>query len=191
MILHDAALRKAVATGSLEIEPFDSTRVQPSSIDLTLGQQFCALRHSPDAEVLDVKVDNRSRFTYTTVCQGGCIPIMPGQFLLGATRETVRLSGAYAGRIEGKSSLGRLGLMVHSTAGFVDPGFEGQITLELSNLTEVPITLYPGMPVAQLAVFLMAGTVELPYGRTGKYQGQTGPTPSKYHLNFGAGDRVS
>lgn len=138
----------------------------------------------PSSKIIDVKQDNTWRTARVFVAPGGSFVITPGSFVLAATQETVRLGHALAGRIEGKSSLGRLGLMVHSTAGFIDPGFEGQITLELSNLANAPMRLYPGMPIAQLAVFRMAGRVELPYGMTGKYQGQTGPTPSRYHLNF-------
>jgi dCTP deaminase len=182
MLLHDSALRQAIADGELVIDPFDHRRLQPSSIDLTLDQRFAVLR--PEAEVLDVKQDNRSLMDHVDVLPSGYFDLHPGDFVLAATREVVAFSESLAGRVEGKSSLGRLGLLVHSTAGFVDPGFRGQITLELSNMTSVPIRLYPDMPVAQICVFQMAGVADVSYAQIGKYAGQMGPTPSMYHLNF-------
>lgn len=184
MLLHDKALRASIATDQLSIDPFDDSRIQPSSIDLTLDREFGVML--PSNQVIDVKCDNSDRWNFITVPKAGCFDILPGEFVLAATREVVGLGDSIAGRIEGKSSLGRLGLMVHSTAGFIDPGFTGQITLELSNMANAPIRLYPYMPIAQLAVFRMAGRVGRPYGLTGHYNGQSGATPSRYHLNFSA-----
>lgn len=183
MLLHDTALRKAIFDRTLGIEPFDDSRVQPSSIDMCLANEF-AIIDTSSGQDMDVRQNNSERVHMVKVPDGDYFLLRPEHFVLASTVERVRLGHAIAGRVEGKSSLGRLGLMVHSTAGFIDPGFDGQVTLELSNMLDVPLRLYPGMPVAQLCIFLMAGSAAKPYSMTGKYRHQSGPTPSLYHQNF-------
>ena len=177
-----------MAAGAIRVSPFDESRLQPSSIDLTLDNKFRLLVNKPQPfDVIDVKEDNTEMMDLVEVGPDDHLDLWPRDFALATTAEVVSLNNAHAARVEGKSSLARLGLAVHITAGFIDPGFYGQVTLELANMTSVPIRLYPGMPVAQIAVFQMAGPCEQPYGTAGttsKYSGQTGPTASRYHLNF-------
>ncbi len=186
MLLSDVDLRAALADGSLGLEPHDPALVQPSSIDVRLDRWF--------------RVFNNTRYTHidpaqqqdeltTLVEPDGDDPFVlhPGEFVLGSTLEAVTLPDDLAGRLEGKSSLGRLGLLTHSTAGFIDPGFTGHITLELSNVANLPITLWPGMKIGQLCLLRLTSPAEHPYGsqRAGsRYQGQRGPTPSRAHLGF-------
>src|SRR5437763_8669435 len=186
MLLSDRDITGAIAEGRLGIEPYDAGLVQPSSIDVRLDRIF--------------RVFNNSRYTHidpaiqqddlTTVVEpDGDDPFVlhPGEFVLGSTLEVVTLPDDLAGRLEGKSSLGRLGLLTHSTAGFIDPGFTGHITLELSNAANLPITLWPGMKVGQLCLFRLTSPSLHPYGSAeygSRYQGQRGPTPSRSHLNF-------
>lgn len=186
MLLSDRDLRKELANGRLGIEPWDEAMVQPSSVDVRLDRFF--------------RVFNNTRYTHidpsqqqddlTSLVESGDeepFVLHPGEFVLGSTFETVRLPDDLAGRLEGKSSLGRLGLLTHSTAGFIDPGFEGHITLELSNVANLPITLWPGMKIGQLCLFRLSSAAENPYGSAAagsRYQGQRGPTPSRAYLNF-------
>lgn len=183
MLLHDIALLDAITSGALGLEPFEAARLQGSSVDLLLDNHFAIVDTSSGLD-MDVRQNNSERAHRISVGDDDYFLLRSEHFVLASTRERVQLGNGYAGRIEGKSSLGRLGLMVHSTAGFIDPGFEGTITLELSNMLDVPIRLYPGMPIAQLCVFLMAGPAHKPYSTVGKYQHQTGPTTSLYHRNF-------
>lgn len=186
MLLSDRDLRAEVSSGRLGIEPFDLGMVQPSSVDIRLDGLF--------------RVFNNTRYTHidpgqrqdelTSLVQpaaGEPFVLHPGEFVLGSTLEVLTLPDDLAGRLEGKSSLGRLGLLTHSTAGFIDPGFSGHITLELSNVANLPITLWPGMKIGQLCLFRLTSPAEHPYGSAqvgSKYQGQRGPTPSKAYLNF-------
>lgn len=172
-----------MATGQICISPFDDSRVQASSVDLTLDNKFRVMTYKP--ELIDLKEDNSELMDLIEV--DDYLDLDPGEFVLASTSEVISLNNAHAARVEGKSSLGRLGLLVHATAGFIDPGFYGEVTLELANLMPATLRLYPGMPVAQLCVFQMAGPCEHPYGSRGttsKYSGQTGPTASQYHRNF-------
>lgn len=180
MLLNDVALLKAVADGRIGFEPFDLSRLQPSSIDMTLGNQFSVLDYEKVHGLLDLREDNSTWLKDITVDE--YLDLGPGEFALATTAEVLVLPNDLAARVEGKSSLGRLGLMVHITAGFIDPGFHGEVTLELVNLLPCPIRIYPGMPVAQLAVFEMIGDAAQPY--QGKYQGQEGPVQSRFHQNF-------
>lgn len=180
MLLHDAGLTAAMASGAININPYDSTRLQPSSIDLTLDFRFRVFAVLP--ELIDLKEDNSEIMELIEVAPDDFYDLMPGEFVLASTAETVALNNRHAARVEGKSSLGRLGLLVHATAGFIDPGFYGNVTLELCNLTQSTLRLYPGMPVAQLCVFEMQGPADSVYH--GKYSGQMGPTASRYHQNF-------
>ncbi len=186
MILSDRSIREALATGRIVIDPFDAANVQPASVDLRMDRMFRVFRNH-SAGVIDVKVDQRELTEMIEVPADGVFMLHPGEFVLGSTLERVALADDVVGRVEGKSSLGRLGLLIHSTAGFVDPGFDGHITLELSNVASLPITLYPGMKIGQVSFLAMTTPADHPYGSSAtgsKYQGQRGPTPSKYYENF-------
>ncbi|AIT61969.1 dCTP deaminase [Corynebacterium doosanense] len=186
MLLSDRDIRTAISDGDLGIEPFDADLVQPSSVDVRLDRYFRVFNNSRYTHI-DPKLEMEELTTLVEVEEGGNFVLHPGEFVLASTLEKFTLPAHLAGRLEGKSSLGRLGLLTHSTAGFIDPGFSGYITLELSNVANLPITLWPEMKVGQLALFGMSSPAETPYG-TGKlgskYQGQRGPTPSKAYLNF-------
>lgn len=186
MVLSDRSLREALAAGRILIEPFDERHIQPSSIDLRIDQLFRVFRNH-SRRVIDVKDDLEDLTELIDVGPTDPLILHPGEFLLGSTLERVGLPDNLVGRLEGKSSLGRLGLLIHSTAGFIDAGFEGHITLELSNVANLPITLYPGMKIGQISFFEMTTPADRPYGSSGlgsKYHGQRGPTPSRYNLNF-------
>ena len=186
VLLSDRDIRAAIDAGHLGIDPFDADLIQPSSIDVRMDRFFRVFNNSRYTHI-DPKQQQDDLTSLVEVAEGDAFVLHPGEFVLGATLETFKLPAHYAGRLEGKSSLGRLGLLTHSTAGFIDPGFEGHITLELSNVANLPITLWPGMKVGQLAIFSMSSPAEIPYGSGAlgsKYQGQRGPTPSKAYLNF-------
>ena len=185
MILSDHSLREELAAGRIVVEPFDERCVQPSSIDVKLSNLFRVFRNHT-AGVIDVKsaVDLTEP---VEIADDGVFMLHPGEFVLGSTLERIGVADDMVARIDGKSSLGRLGLIIHSTAGFIDPGFDGHITLELTNIATLPITLYPAMKVGQVSFMRMTTPADRPYGAgaTGsKYQGQRGPTPSRYWENF-------
>ncbi|RAV31575.1 dCTP deaminase [Corynebacterium heidelbergense] len=186
MLLSDRDLRAAIASGDLRIEPHTDDLIQPSSVDVRLDRLFRVFNNSRYTHI-DPKLPQEELTTEVEVDGEDPFILHPGEFVLGATLERFSIPTHLAGRLEGKSSLGRLGLLTHSTAGFIDPGFSGHITLELSNTANLPIALYPGMKIGQLALFRLTSPAEAPYG-TGtlgsKYQGQRGPTPSKAYLNF-------
>lgn len=186
MILSDRDLRVLIEDGSLVIEPFDHDSVQPSSIDLRVGNQFRVFANSR-YPFIDVRQPMEGLTEMVEASEEEPFILHPGEFVLGSTLERVALPDDKVGRLEGKSSLGRLGLLIHSTAGFVDAGFDGHLTLELSNVANLPITLYPGMKIGQLCLFEMTSPAERPYGSEAlgsKYHGQVGPTPSRYFENF-------
>ena len=186
MILSDRDLRVEIDAGRIVIEPFDAACVQPSSIDVKLSNLFRVFRNHT-AAVLDVKKDLTGLTELVDVPADGCFLLHPGEFVLGSTLERVAVPDNLVARVEGKSSLGRLGLVIHSTAGFIDAGFDGHVTLELANLANLPITLYPGMKIGQISFITMTSPAENPYGsgaKGSKYQGQRGPTPSRYFENF-------
>ena len=186
MILSDATIRAEIAAGRIVVDPFDDTMVQPSSIDVRLDDRFLVFRSHTRA-VIDVKEDLTDLTELVKAPAGEPFILHPGEFVLGATAERVALPEDIVGRIEGKSSLGRLGLLIHTTAGFVDAGFEGYLTLELSNVATLPITLYPGMKIGQISFLRMDRPAETPYGASSlgsKYRGQVGPTASQYWKNF-------
>lgn len=186
MLLSDRDLKAEIEAGTLVLDPFDPSLIQPASIDVRLDRFF--------------RVFNNSRYTHidpsrrqdeltelVEMADEDAFVLHPGEFVLGSTFESVTLPDTLAGRLEGKSSLGRLGLLTHSTAGFIDPGFTGHITLELSNAANLPITLWPGMKVGQLCLFRLTSPSQHPYGSAvygSRYQGQRGPTPSRSYLNF-------
>lgn len=186
MVLSDRSIQEEIAKGRLRIDPFDPALIQPASIDVRLDRVFRVFRvtHHPYIDVRQPMED----LTEEVVIEGERpFFIHPGEFVLGSTLETVTLPDDIVAQVEGKSSLGRLGLLIHATAGYVDPGWTGKLTLELSNSAKIPIALYYGMRIGQLSFLRMSTPVERPYGSPelgSKYQGQTGPTPSRYHLNF-------
>ena len=186
MILSDRSLREAIAAGRLVVDPLDDDAIQPSSIDVRLDNHFRVF-YTARHPYIDVKQPMEDLTELVEVKPDDAFILHPGEFVLGSTLEQVGIPPDLAARLEGKSSLGRLGLMTHSTAGFLDPGFTGHVTLELSNVANLPITLYPGMRIGQIAVFQLTTAAERPYGSRGvgsKYQGQRGPTPSRYWENF-------
>ena len=186
MILSDRSLREHLDAGRIVIEPFDASCIQPSSIDVKIGNLFRVFRNHT-SPIIDVKQNQEDLTELITIALDGVFMLHPGEFVLGSTLERVALPDDLVARIEGKSSLGRLGLIIHSTAGFVDAGFDGHITLELTNIATLPITLYPGMKIGQVSFMQMTTPADHPYGkgaRGSKYQGQRGPTPSRYWENF-------
>ncbi|GAB2498109.1 Deoxycytidine triphosphate deaminase [Corynebacterium atrinae] len=186
MLLSDRDIRTAISSGELGIEPFAAENIQPSSVDVRMDRYFRVFNNSKYTHI-DPKLQQDELTSLVEVDEGDPFVLHPGEFVLASTLEKFTLPPNLAGRLEGKSSLGRLGLLTHSTAGFIDPGFSGYITLELSNVANLPIVLWPGMKVGQLALFKMSSPAETPYGAGAlgsKYQGQRGPTPSKAYLNF-------
>lgn len=190
MLLSDRDLRKELDAGNLEVDPFDVSMIQPSSIDVRLDRFFRVFDNTKYTHI-DPSIQQDELTSLVENPDDDPFVLHPGEFVLGATFESVRLPDDLAGRLEGKSSLGRLGLLTHSTAGFIDPGFSGHITLELSNVANLPITLWPGMKIGQLCLFRLSSPAEHPYGSKqagSRYQGQRGPTSSRAYLNFGRVD---
>lgn len=186
MILSDRDIRTAIEQQRIGIEPFDASDLQPSSVDLRVDRFFRTF-HNARHPYIDVKRPMEGLTELVEVGDEEAFILHPGEFVLGSTCECVRLPDDLVARLEGKSSLGRLGLLIHSTAGYVDPGFEGHLTLELSNVANLPITIYPGMKIGQISFFTLSSPAENPYGSArlhSKYQGQRGPTPSRYFENF-------
>lgn len=186
MLLSDSDIRSYVASGRVRLKPWDPEMVQPSSVDIHLDR-FFRLFDNHKYPVVDPAADQPELTRLIEVSADGEFVLHPGEFVLGATYERVTLADDVAARLKGKSSLGRLGLLTHSTAGFIDPGFSGHVTLELSNTATLPIKLYPGMKVGQLCFFQLSSPAERPYGAGAmgsRYQGQRGPTASRSHLNF-------
>jgi dCTP deaminase len=190
VVLSDRSIREEIEAGRLAFEPYEPSMVQPSSVDVRVDGKFRVF-HNARYPYIDVRKPMDDLTELVDVGEGGKFILHPGEFVLGQTLERVRLPNDLVARLEGKSSLGRLGLLIHSTAGFVDAGWEGNLTLELSNVANLPITIYQGMPIGQISFMRMDRPVESPYGsrETGsKYQGQTEPTPSRFHLNFDSDD---
>jgi dCTP deaminase len=191
VLLSDRDLAKELDSGRLGVDPLTPNMLQPSSIDVRLDRFF---RVFDNTKYTHIDPSLQQDELTSLVEKGGDeepFVLHPGEFVLGSTFELFTLPDDLAGRLEGKSSLGRLGLLTHSTAGFIDPGFSGHITLELSNVANLPITLWPGMKIGQLCLFRLSSAAEHPYGSAkagSRYQGQRGPTQSKAYLNF---DRVN
>lgn len=186
MVLSDKTIRDEIEKGRILVEPFEDSAVQPASVDLRLGSKFRVFR-SHRLQVIDVKQPMEELTELVEVDEVTPFVLHPGEFALGVTFESVTLPNDVVGRLDGKSSLGRLGLVVHSTAGFVDPGWEGNLTLELSNLSNLPINLYAYMKVSQISFMRLTTPADTPYGSSkigSKYQGQDEPTPSRYYLNY-------
>jgi dCTP deaminase len=186
VVLSDRTIRAEIEDGRIEIDPFDPEMVQPSSVDVRVDRSFRVF-HNNRYPFIDVREPMEDLTELVVVEEDRPFILHPGEFVLGQTLERVTLPNDLVARLEGKSSLGRLGLLIHSTAGFVDSGFSGNLTLELSNVANLPITIFHGMPIGQLSFMRMDGPVEHPYGSrdtSNKYQGQTEPTPSRFYLNF-------
>ena len=186
MVLSDRTIREEVEAGRIVFDPFDPGLIQPSSVDVRVDRKFRVF-HNARHPYIDVRKPMEDLTELVEVVEDEPFILHPGEFVLGQTLERVRLPDDIVARLEGKSSLGRLGLLIHSTAGFVDAGFEGNLTLELSNVANLPITIYYGMPIGQISFMRMDGPVDTPYGAKGagsKYQGQAEPTPSRFYRNF-------
>ncbi|WP_421084488.1 dCTP deaminase [Rothia nasimurium] len=186
MLFSDQDIRKDLAAGRIQLEPYDEAMIQPASVDVRLDR-FFRLFDNHKYPHIDPSQEQKDLTRLVEVAPDEPFILHPGEFVLGATYEKVTLPNDVAARLEGKSSLGRLGLLTHSTAGFIDPGFSGHVTLELSNMATLPIMLWPGSKVGQLCFFKLTSPVENAYG-TGpygnRYQGQRGPTASRSYLNF-------
>jgi dCTP deaminase len=186
MVLSDRSIREALAAGTISIEPLGEGCIQPSSVDLHVDKYFRLFRNHT-SRVIDVREDQEDLTELVDIGDVDPLILHPGEFLLGSTLEKITLPNDLVARLEGKSSLGRLGLLIHSTAGFVDAGWDGHLTLELSNVANLPITIYAGMKIGQISFLQMTTPADKPYGSDGlksKYQGQWGPTPSRYSDNF-------
>jgi dCTP deaminase len=186
VVLSDRTIRRLLAEGRIEIDPLDESLIQPSSVDVRADRYFRVF-HNARYPFIDVKRQMEDLTELVEVEGDAAFILHPGEFVLGSTFERIRLPDDLVARLEGKSSLGRLGLLIHSTAGFIDPGWDGQVTLELSNVSNLPITIYPGMRIGQVSFVQLTEPAERPYGSGGigsKYQGQKGPVPSRYWQNF-------
>ena len=186
MVLSDRTIRRLLEEGRIGIDPYDESLVQPSSVDVRVDR-FFRVFHNARYPFIDVKEPQEELTELVEIADDQPFILHPGEFVLGSTLERLQLPDDLVARLEGKSSLGRLGLLIHSTAGFVDPGWDGHVTLELSNVANLPITIYYGMKIGQLSFVQLSEPAERPYGADAlgsKYQGQQGPTPSRYWQNF-------
>ena len=186
MVLSDRTINEEIQAGRIVVEPLGENAIQPASVDVHLDNTFLVFRNSR-VPYIDVR-QSAEDLTEKVEIEGD-VPFMlhPGEFVLGSTLEHIEMPNDLVSRVEGKSSLGRLGLLIHSTAGYVDPGFKGHLTLELSNVSNLPITLYYGMKIGQLSYVRLSTDAEFPYGSPelgSKYQGQSDPTASKVHQDF-------
>ncbi|SNS96077.1 dCTP deaminase [Micrococcales bacterium KH10] len=186
MLLSDRDIRAEFDAGRIQLDPYDPAMIQPSSIDVRLDK-FFRLFDNHKYPFIDPAAEQPELTRLVEVTEDESFILHPGEFVLASTYEAVTLPDDVAARLEGKSSLGRLGLLTHSTAGFIDPGFSGHVTLELSNVATLPITLWPGMKIGQLCFFRLSSPAEHPYGSAqygSRYQGQRGPTASRSWQNF-------
>ena len=189
MVLSDRDIRAEIEAGRIVIDPYVPEAVQPSSVDLHLDNRFRVFRNSR-YPYIDVREEQPELTELVQIVDDEPFILHPGEFVLGSTLERVALPDDVVGRLEGKSSLGRLGLLIHSTAGYVDPGWDGNLTLELSNVANLPITLYDGMKIGQISFQRMSSPVEVAYGDAklgSRYRGQRDPTASLYHRDFERG----
>jgi dCTP deaminase len=186
VLLSDRDIKAEISAGRVKVEPFDGAMIQPSSVDVRLDRFFRVFENHTYS-VIDPSIEQSDLTREVAVEANEEFILHPGEFVLASTYEIITLPDDIAGRLEGKSSLGRLGLLTHSTAGFIDPGFSGHITLELSNVANLPVKLFPGMKIGQLCLIKLSSPAENPYGSAlygSRYQGQRGPTASKSWLNF-------
>ena len=181
MVLSDRTIREQLAAGRLVIDPFDDALVQPSSVDVRVAGEFRVF-HNNRQPYIDVRRPSEDLTDLVDITGDEPFILHPGEFVLGSTVERVVIPDDLVARLEGKSSLGRLGLLIHSTAGYIDPGWDGHITLELSNVARLPITIYKDMKIGQLSFLQLTTPVDTPY--QGKYQGQQGPTASRFFQEF-------
>lgn len=192
-VLSDRDIRAAIEAGRVRIDPYDPTCLQPSSVDLHLDREFRVFRNNR-YPYIDPRAAQPDLTELVAVEDEEAFILHPGEFVLGQTLEWVEIPDDLVARLEGKSSLGRLGLLIHSTAGYVDPGWKGNLTLELSNVANLPIALYFGMKIGQISFFRMSSAVERPYGSRelgSKYQGQSTPTESAFHRDFAGSRRTT
>ena len=186
MLLSDRDIKAEIAAGRIRLEPYDEVMVQPASVDIRLDRFFRTFENHR-YQFIDPRQEQPDLTRAVEVAPDEAFVLHPGEFVLGSTFEVVSLPDDVAARVEGKSSLGRLGLLTHATAGFIDPGFTGHVTLELSNVANLPVTLWPGMKIGQLCFIKMSSASEHPYGSSvygSRYQNQRGPTPSRSFQNF-------
>src|SRR5881392_2863645 len=184
MVLSDRTIKRLLEEGRIAIDPYDPSLLQPSSVDVRVDR-FFRVFHNARYPYIDVREPQEDLTELVEVDDETPFILHPGEFVLGSTLERIVLPDDLVARLEGKSSLGRLGLLIHSTAGYVDPGWNGHLTLELSNVANLPITLYPGMKIGQISFFRLTSPAETPYGSAGnKYQGQRGPTASRFFKDF-------
>ena len=186
MLLSDRDIRAELASGRVVLDPYDPTMVQPSSVDVRIDKYFRVFENHRYPHI-DPAIEQPDLTRQVEPDVDEPFILHPGEFVLASTYEVITLPDDVAGRLEGKSSLGRLGLLTHSTAGWIDPGFSGHVTLELSNVATLPIKLWPGMKIGQLCLFRTSSPSEFPYGSSvygSRYQGQRGPTPSRSWQNF-------
>jgi dCTP deaminase len=186
VVLSDHTIKEEIEAGRIVVSPYDPGLIQPSSIDVRVDSKFRVF-HNARYPYIDVRKSMEDLTELVEISDSEPFVLHPGEFVLGQTLESITLPGDIVARLEGKSSLGRLGLLIHSTAGFVDPSFKGNLTLELSNVANLPITIYYGMPIGQISFMRMDRPVDQPYGASGigsKYQGQREPTPSRFYRNF-------
>src|SRR5712691_4981925 len=186
MVLADSTIARLLEEGRIEIDPYDESLLQPSSVDVRVDRYFRVF-HNNRYPYIDVREQQEELTELVEIDDETPFMLHPGEFVLGSTLERIRLPDDLVARLEGKSSLGRLGLLIHSTAGFIDPGWDGHVTLELSNVANLPITIYPEMKIGQISFMQMTEPATTPYGSSeigSKYKGQKGPTASRYWKNF-------
>src|SRR5436305_5935747 len=186
MVLSDRTIARLIAEGRIGIDPYDASLLQPSSVDVRVDRYFRVF-HNARYAFIDVKQPQEELTEQVEIDDERPFILHPDEFVLGSTLERISLADDLVARLEGKSSLGRLGLLIHSTAGFIDPGWDGHVTLELSNVANLPITIYYGMKIGQISFMQMSEPAAVPYGSSSlgsKYKGQRGPTPSRYWQNF-------
>jgi dCTP deaminase len=186
MVLSDRTIARLLDEQRIVIEPYDESLLQPSSVDVRVDR-FFRVFHNARYAYIDVKEPQEDLTELVEIDDERPFILHPGEFVLGSTLERIVLPDDLVARLEGKSSLGRLGLLIHSTAGFIDPGWDGHVTLELSNVANLPITIYHGMKIGQISFMQLSEPTSTPYGTASlgsKYQGQRGPTPSRYWQNF-------
>jgi dCTP deaminase len=185
MILSDRDVKKLLQEGKIKVEPIDiDNQIMPVGIDLRLGNEFRLFKTGVESHIDPSKTDLESSTELIRIEDGKNYILHPGEFVLGATKECVQLPDDIAARIDGRSSLGRLGIIVHSTAGHIDPGFSGNLTLEITNIGKLPVSIYPGMKFCSLIFEQISSKVEKPYSKKGKYYGSTGPMSSKIKEEF-------
>jgi len=187
MVLSDRTIKDEIARGRLVIEPLDSNCIQPASIDLRLDEKLLVFKSQRYPSYIDVKQDLNDLTEMVELDEDKAFFIEPGEFVLVSTLESVTLPDDIVGRLESKSSLARIGLLMHSTAGYVDPGWQGHLTMHLSNVAKLPIAVYYKMKISQISLLRLTSPVDKPYGSVelgSKYQGQVEPTASRYHENF-------